>query len=36
MRRFRTVIILALAVSAFAACKKRGGYMTDPVVVATP
>ena len=27
---------VALVASAFAACKKGGGYMTEPVVVATP
>lgn len=36
MRIVRTAIILALVASAFAACKKGGGYMTEPVVTAAP
>lgn len=35
MRHVRTALLLALAVSAFAACKKKGGgYMTEPAAAA--
>jgi hypothetical protein len=30
MRTIRLVVLLAIAATAFTACKKGGGYMTEP------
>jgi hypothetical protein len=30
MRKIRIAILLAVAATAFTACKKGGGYMTEP------
>jgi hypothetical protein len=37
MRALRSTVLLLIAVSAFAACKRHGGYMTPaPVPQAVP
>jgi hypothetical protein len=36
MRKVRIVVLLIVAATAFTACKKGGGYITEPAAVATP
>jgi hypothetical protein len=34
MRRIQIIAILTLAIAGFGACKKGGGYMTEPIAAA--
>jgi hypothetical protein len=36
MRKLRIAVLLVVAATAFTACKKGGGYITEPGAVATP